>query len=135
MSWERWISNLVYALQLYYIPILVNLGTIGNCLSVCVFFGSKLRKTSSSFYLGALAICDTGFLISLFVTWMELMGYTALFNRAGFCQFFIYLSTLCSFLSVWLVVAFTVERFVAVRYPLRRKSMCTVVRYTNDKIK
>lgn len=31
-------------------------------------------------------------------------------------------------LSVWLVVAFTVERFVAVHYPLRRKSLCTVQR-------
>ncbi|KAI5735241.1 hypothetical protein M8J77_016104 [Diaphorina citri] len=34
----------------------------------------------------------------------------------------------CSFLSVWFVVAFTVERFIAVRYPLHRPSMCTVAR-------
>ncbi|KAG8326321.1 G-protein coupled receptor activity protein [Homalodisca vitripennis] len=34
----------------------------------------------------------------------------------------------CSFLSVWFVVAFTVERFIAVRYPLKRPSMCTVTR-------
>ncbi|XP_029668406.1 FMRFamide receptor-like isoform X3 [Formica exsecta] len=32
------------------------------------------------------------------------------------------------FLSVWLVVAFTVERYVAVRWPLRRQSLCTVAR-------
>ncbi|KAF6201631.1 hypothetical protein GE061_004024 [Apolygus lucorum] len=36
--------------------------------------------------------------------------------------------TVCSFLSVWFIVAFTVERFVAVRYPLKRPSMCTVTR-------
>ncbi|KZC08431.1 FMRFamide receptor [Dufourea novaeangliae] len=51
-----------------------------------------------------------------------------LFNRPGFCQFFIYLTTLCSFMSVWLVVAFTIERFIAVQYPLYRQSMCTVAR-------
>ncbi|CAB0000261.1 unnamed protein product, partial [Nesidiocoris tenuis] len=32
----------------------------------------------------------------------------------------------CSFLSVWFIVAFTVERFIAVRYPLKRPSLCTV---------
>lgn len=46
----------------------------------------------------------------------------------GFCQIFTWLSNVCSVLSVWLVVAFTVERFVAVHYPLRRKSLCTVQR-------
>lgn len=34
----------------------------------------------------------------------------------------------CSFLSVWFVVAFTVERFIAVRYPLKRPSVCTASR-------
>lgn len=114
-------------IQMYYTPILVYLGALGNCLSVCVFFSSKLRKLSSSFYLAALAISDTGFLISLFIVWLNMVD-VGLFNRQGFCQFFIYLTTLCSFLSVWFVVAFTIERFVAVQYPLRRQSMCTVAR-------
>ncbi|XKL59563.1 hypothetical protein PGB90_000579 [Kerria lacca] len=37
-------------------------------------------------------------------------------------------SHVCSFLSVWLVVMFTVERFIAVRYPLHRLAVCTVTR-------
>nr|KAF7434385.1 hypothetical protein H0235_002576 [Vespula pensylvanica] len=113
--------------QLYYTPILVYLGSLGNCLSVCVFFGTKLRRSSSSIYLGALAISDTGFLISVFVVWLNMVNI-GIFNEQGFCQFFIYLTTLCSFLSVWFVVAFTVERFVAVQYPFHRQSMCTVAR-------
>lgn len=51
-----------------------------------------------------------------------------LYNRDYFCQFLTYISGLCSFLSVWFVVAFTVERFIAVRYPLQRLTMCTVKR-------
>ncbi|XP_046586020.1 neuropeptides capa receptor [Neodiprion virginianus] len=117
----------IHRIQMYYTPVLVYLGALGNCLSVCVFFNSKLRKLSSSFYLAALAISDTGFLVSLFVVWLNMVD-VGLFNRQGFCQFFIFLTTLCSFLSVWFVVAFTVERFVAVQYPLRRQSMCTVTR-------
>lgn len=114
-------------IQRYYTPILVHLGVLGNCLSVCVFFGTKLRYFSSSIYLGALAISDTVFLVTVFVVWLT-MVQVDLFNQRGFCQFFIYLSTLCSFISVWLVVAFTVERYVAVKWPLRRQSLCTVAR-------
>ncbi|EFN81825.1 Rhodopsin, GQ-coupled [Harpegnathos saltator] len=118
---------LLHNIQLYYSPILVHLGLLGNCLSVCVFFGTKLRRASSSIYLGALAVSDSGFLVTIFVVWLN-MFHVHLFNEQGFCQFFVYLSTLCSFLSVWLVVAFTVERYVAVKYPLRRQSLCTVAR-------
>lgn len=115
-------------IQRYYTPILVFLGLLGNCLSMYVFFGTKLRYSSSSIYLGALAISDSGFLVVVFVPWLRMVYVVDLFNRQGFCQFFIYLATLCSFLSVWLVIAFTVERYVAVRWPLRRQFLCTVAR-------
>lgn len=120
-------ENVLRSVQLYYTPMLVYFGSLGNCLSVIVFFGTKLCQYSSSIYLGALAISDTGFLVSVFVVWLNLVE-VGLFNQQGFCQFFIYLTTLCSFMSVWLVVAFTVERFIAVQYPLYRQSMCTVAR-------
>ncbi|XP_011700465.1 PREDICTED: thyrotropin-releasing hormone receptor isoform X1 [Wasmannia auropunctata] len=123
----REIDVLLQDIQRYYSPILVLLGLLGNCLSVCVFFGTKLRYSSSSIYLGALAISDSGFLMVVFVSWLK-MVYVDLFNRQGFCQFFIYFATLCSFLSVWFVVSFTVERYIAVRWPLRRQFLCTVAR-------
>lgn len=121
------INGFFQDIQRYYTPILVFLGLLGNCISVFVFFGTKLRYSSSSIYLGALAISDSGFLMTVFVSWLK-MVHMDLFNRQGFCQFFIYLASLCSFLSVWFVVAFTVERYVAVRWPLRRQFWCTVAR-------
>jgi hypothetical protein len=50
------------------------------------------------------------------------------FNRQGWCQAVVYMSTASTFLSVWLTVAFTVERFIAVHYPLQRPHICTVAR-------
>lgn len=110
-----------------YSLIVIVLGTVGNCISVLAFFTTKLRKLSSSFYLGALAISDTGFLLALFLSWLNSFG-VPLFNISGLCELSIYLTYVCSFLSAWLVVGFTVERFIAVRYPLRRSSMCTSTR-------
>ncbi|XP_058793250.1 thyrotropin-releasing hormone receptor [Phymastichus coffea] len=116
-------------LEIYYLPVLVVLGSLGNCLSVYVVFASKMRRTSSSFYLAALAVSDTGFLASIFVAWLGLSWTNVqIMNKQGFCQFFVYLTNVCSFLSAWFVVAFTLERFVAVCYPLHRQWICTVNR-------
>ena len=111
----------------YYTPALVLSGSLGNILSVIVFFKTKLRKLSSSYYLAALGISDTCFLLGAFVPWLNYININ-IYNKNYCCQFFTYFSGLCSFLSVWFVVAFTVERFIAVLYPLRRQTMCTVKR-------
>lgn len=111
----------------YYVPIIVGTGSIGNILSVVVFFKTKLRKLSSSFYLAALAVSDTCFLFGLFAQWLNFVD-VHIYNREYFCQFFTFFSNLACFCSVWFVVAFTVERFIAVMYPLKRQTMCTVRR-------
>lgn len=111
----------------YYVPIICCTGSIGNILSVFVFFMTKLRKLSSSFYLAALAISDTCFLCGLFMQWLNFLNVN-IYNKNYFCQFFTFFSYLASFCSVWFVVAFTVERFIAVMYPLKRQIMCTVRR-------
>ncbi|TMW47479.1 hypothetical protein DOY81_007444, partial [Sarcophaga bullata] len=106
-------------LSFYYVPIIVGIGSIGNILSVFVFFKTKLSKLSSSFYLAALAVSDTCFLLGLFAQWLNFVD-VHIYNREYFCQFFTFF--------IWFVVAFTVERFIAVMYPLKRQTMCTVKR-------
>lgn len=125
---EPWVSErIIDSFMFYYTPIIVLAGSIGNILSVLVFFKTKLRKLSSSYYLAALGVSDTCFLLTSFCNWFNFVAYN-LYNQDVFCQFFTYLSYLSNFLSVWYVVAFTVERFIAVLYPLKRQTMCTVRR-------
>lgn len=121
------LKTLTNVMNLYFTPFLAVAGTIGNILSVLVFFGTKLKKLSSSYYLAFLAIFDTGFLWCNFIQWMNFL-HINFYARNGFCQLFTWLSNACSVLSVWLVVAFTIERFVAVLYPLKRPTLCTVRR-------
>ncbi|XP_066988625.1 thyrotropin-releasing hormone receptor-like [Macrobrachium rosenbergii] len=114
-------------IQFWVTPILVSFGCMGNVVSVWVFHSSKLRTLSSSCYLAALAASDTGFLLTLFLVWLSMVDYDLL-NQHGWCQAINYAIYVTTFLSVWLVVAFTVERFIAVCYPLLRAAVCTVRR-------
>jgi hypothetical protein len=99
---------------------------MGNCLSVVVFcINANHRSLSSSYYLSALAISDTGFLINLFTLWLDGMGVGVLSTNFG-CPFVMFSGQVTCFLSVWLTVAFTIERFFAVCSPLTRPRICTV---------
>lgn len=114
-------------IQFWVTPALVVFGCLGNVVSVWVFHSTKLRTLSSSCYLAALAASDTAFLLTLFLVWLSMVGYDLL-NQPGWCQAINYAIYVSTFLSVWLVVAFTVERFIAVCYPLLRAAVCTVRR-------
>lgn len=115
-------------LHRYYIPVMIFVGLIGNFLSCVVFLTTYLKLRSSSYYLAALAIADFSFLVVLTIVNFSYTGIMDLFNKEVWCQVFVYISSVASILSVWLIVAFTVERFIAVQYPLQRPSICTVTR-------
>lgn len=112
----------------YYIPVMILIGLIGNFLSCVVFLSTYLKMRSSSYYLAALAIADLAFLVVLTIVNCSFNGILELFNKEGWCQILVYISSVASILSVWLIVAFTVERFIAVQYPLQRPAICTVSR-------
>lgn len=118
---------LIDKIFLYGTPPTVFLGIVGNLLSVVVFQCTKLRRLSTSCYLTVLSLSDTGFLLTMLATWLELVGIST-YNRPVLCEMLNYLSSVCSFLSPWLIVTFTVERFVATCYPLHRAVVCTVAR-------
>lgn len=127
----RWLEvfqkSVIVQIQIYAIPFLVVFGVVGNALSIWLFCTPAFRGHSSSCYLAALAASDTIFLLNLFVVWASNL-LVNLFNRNGWCQGVTYLTHVSTFMSVWLVVAFTVERFIAVCYPLLRSLVCTVKR-------
>lgn len=112
----------------YYIPSIIFLGLVGNLLSCIVFLNTHLKMRSSSYYLAALATTDFSFLVTLMVVWLNFKINWKVFNEDGWCEILVYVSAVCSSLSVWLIVAFTVERFIAVQYPLHRPYICTVAR-------
>ncbi len=117
-------ETFVMKFSMYFIPTMFCVGTVSNTLAVVVFLGSELRQLGVNIYLTALAVADTGYLLSLLIVWLEAVGWP-IFHTSGWCQLVVFLSYTCSFLSTWFVVAVTVERFIAIRLPLKRLTMCT----------
>ncbi len=118
----------------YLTPILIIIGIIGNTLSLIVFTSKSMRKMSVSYYLGALAASDimvllTAVLLEWFTIglpkWPGGHQLSALLVE-GMCQTFLFLSYAFRFLSAWLIVIFTIERYIGVCKPLRRREKCTV---------
>ena len=115
----------------------VLLGLLGNSLSIVVFSSKDMNYISSNVYLLVLAISDSLYLITvLFTKTLTLFRCMYLvtvpmdiFNRSTvMCKLLQYLLGLFSDYSACLIMAFTVERFIAVYIPLRYKDVCTVVR-------
>lgn len=109
------------------IPTIVFIGVFGNFVSMLVFASNYLRSSSSSTFLVALAFVDNVFLLCLFLSWFD-GSVKNILTSLPLCRIIAYSTYMSSFLSVWFVVGFTVERHIAICHPLHAKLFCTKVR-------
>jgi len=116
----------------YFTPIIFFIGIIGNSVSLLVFLSKNMRKLSASRYLAALSTSDLlALLFYVLPEWIK-HGLSSLpveisvpfLQRNGTCQGMVYFQYIARFLSSWFVVFFTIERFIGVCFPLRRKDIC-----------
>ena len=103
------------------IPVIVLMGTVGNTLSFCVLVRRHMRSTPMYFYLTLLAVADTFVLyVSAFKVWIRALTQFEVLHISNFgCKLFMFI-LLCSFyMSAWLVVLVTLDRFLVVWFPFR----------------
>ena len=112
-------------------------GLVGNALSMLVFLSREMQGVSSNVYLLTLASSDSCYLVSVFLfktlttlrCWYFVESALDIANRSDvWCILLQYLSDLFSNYSTCVILAFTVERAVAVFRPMRYKELCTVAR-------
>lgn len=127
------------SLRIYFFSSLffVLVGLVGNTLSMLVFTSKDMLTVSSNAYLLLLAASDSLYLISVFFTktltimrcWYFVNSEVDIVNRNHIvCVLLQYLSDLFSNYSTCLILAFTIERSVAVFLPIKFKELCTVWR-------
>ena len=118
------VTHIMEYLNVYLTPGIVLVGVFGTLLSFLVFTTTYLRRQSSSVYLASLAVADSLFLLVLLCLWLSSI-HLPVFHKNVLCQTIVYMSYVSRFLSVWYVVGFTLERYIMIRFPLRKDWFCT----------
>lgn len=128
------ISHVGLVFFTYLTPIIFIVGIVGNVLSLMVFVTKNMRKLSASVYLAALSTADLLALIFfVLIEWVkrglreEFRSNIAEFlDVNGICQLTMFLSYASRFLSTWLVASFTLERYIGICHPLKRRDICDI---------
>lgn len=108
----------------YFVPALVLFGTIGNVCLVIAFLTSKLRKIGSVCFVASICFSDTIKLLDAFLQWLSYFVVEDIYDEDKFCQAFTFLSHSAQTMSVWILVAISVERLIATLNPLRSSMNC-----------
>ena len=111
-------------LQLYVPPVLLILGSVGNVLSLVILVRPDMRKYSAYVYLAVLAAADTLVLyVGLMRMWLgEVTGRDMRDATDWTCRIVTLVGYTVSDYSGWLIIAVTLERYVAVCHPLATSS-------------
>ena len=115
-------------LRVYVSPVLLVLGTFGNIFSF-IILARNMLKVSTYSYLAVLAIMDVLVLyVGLLRMWIAQFTDDIQNMTNWLCKGVNYLGYVSSDSSVWLIIAVTIERFIAVCFPLKAPQMCNVRR-------
>ncbi|CAF4560807.1 unnamed protein product [Rotaria socialis] len=108
-------------------PIITFFGITGNILAVTVLTKRRMIQSSTNNYLVALALVDTAYLIlTLIINTLQNPCFTDTSLSEIFLTICRPIADFSSNASVWLTVTFTVERWVAITYPLQSRRWCTI---------
>ncbi|XP_046444956.1 FMRFamide receptor-like [Daphnia pulex] len=111
------------------LPIVATIGVFGNGVTILVLTRRGMRSSTNA-YLTALAIADLVYLLCVF--WLSLRHYPHVREDLALSNFYAYtwpyslwLTDATTNTSVWLIVTFTVERYIVVSHPIRSRMLCT----------
>ena len=101
------------------------IGLIGNSLSAVVWLKRHMRRhNSSAIYVAALSINCIVFLVLDHFNFIQQQFGVSVYRSGGVCQLYLVLYFIPQYLSQLLVLAFSVDRYIAVCHPLKRQIYC-----------
>ena len=113
-------------LWMYVSPLIFVIGVIGNILTIAVLRRRKFQGTTTAVYLPLLAAADTAALIfGIIPEWLdycEIVVFKEL--HPWTCKFEKFLFYTSGDTAIWILVAFTFDRFIAVCFPFHKRAVC-----------
>ncbi|XP_052071430.1 G-protein coupled receptor 35-like [Mytilus californianus] len=121
--------TLVRGLLSYGTVFIIVLGLMFNLTSLLVLTRKHMRKSTMNLYLSALAIYDCLALTMNFMIGV-LRGQNKHINKdfqdhEDLCKFHGVIVEVFNLLSIWIIVSFTIERFIMIKFPLKGKQLMT----------
>jgi hypothetical protein len=124
---QKVFDDVIYVTNKIVPPIIITIGIIGNILSFLVLRKRKYAKQSTCVYMRALTFFDS-FTLLLYSFQRYLLKLSPdVFWKNGnfFCKEFIFVAYLSMCNSHWTLVFMTVDRFIAVGFPLKSAALCS----------
>ena len=118
-------------LELIYTPIIEVVGLVGNTLSAIVMFQRENIKISCYFYMAVLAVADTVPLLMMFGVWIIKDAAPQTFDigpHQMMCSVVWPITAASTMAGSYLIVAMTFDRLIAVKWPLKAITWCTMKR-------
>ena len=105
-------------INIYWFPILVPIGLVGNTLSFLVMIQPQNRKMSTCIYMAAISIIDNFMMCLALHYW--LVTVVKIHNMNLFeCKIIAYLTKSSLHSSTYQVLAMTIDKYVAIKWPHR----------------
>lgn len=115
------------ALDLYFTPTIVGLGLAGNVVLALVLTLTSLKRNSANHYLCGAMMSDSVYLVGLALRWLSHL-HIHLYSQKGWCQCLTFINKVSCFLSLWFIVAFSIDRLIVHVSPTRAARLCTPFR-------
>jgi len=117
--------SLQHFIWIYILPVVLLIGIIGNILSIIVLMRKAFRETTTGVYLPFTAIADIAFLTTGALEIFEISGiFDAREYSLWTCRLYKVVHYTSGDVSIWLLVAFNFDRFIAVCFPLSKRRVC-----------
>ncbi|XP_030381961.1 uncharacterized protein LOC115629605 [Scaptodrosophila lebanonensis] len=120
------VAEVRHVMQRILVPCVFVIGLLGNSVSIYVLTRKRMRCTTN-IYLTALAITDIAYLTFQLILSLKHYDYIKYHLELYWMLYgtFLWLCDACAYISIYIAVCFTIERFIAIRYPLKRQTFCT----------
>ncbi|XP_069496769.1 motilin receptor [Ambystoma mexicanum] len=105
--------------------ILLVVGVIGNTVTIIIIRKYKEMKTTTNLYLSSMAASDLVILFCLPFDFYRLWKSRSWFFGDFLCRFFNFISEGCTYATILHITALSVERYLAICFPLKAKVFIT----------